>query len=162
MNNLPVGYVEKMRMLKSDLLLSKTEKVSVEDLSRMVMKSTSTLYKACSMTEDNPPPFDVDWLVPFMNAKHNYKILRQLCLMTGHLPPAKMPAFKKTPPEESKMAIEYQKISNEAVTKLMEFLVEPNETLYQELKVSLEQIIKESLTINSYCKNHIGAQEELF
>lgn len=162
MHNIPVGYIEKMRMLKSELLLGNHENASVEDLSRIAMKSNSTLYKACSITEDNPPPFDLEWLVPFMNAKKNYNILKHLCLMCGFLPPAKIPSYKKEIKDKNKMTIEYQKICNEAVTNLMEFINDPTENKYDDLRKSLEQVIKKSLTANNYCRNHIGDQGELF
>ncbi|MCF8261577.1 MAG: hypothetical protein K9J12_12440 [Melioribacteraceae bacterium] len=98
----PIGHIEKMRELKAELILTHKKHASVEDLASLAMKSTSTIYKACSITEDNPPPFDADWIVPFTNAKRNYKIIRYLNIMTGHLPPVKLPHFARS---EKKFAV---------------------------------------------------------
>lgn len=161
-NIIPAGYTDQMRKLKHDLLFSKEKKASVEDLAAIVLKSTSTLYKACSLTEDNPPPFELDWLVPFMIAKKNYKILKHISILTGHLPPVKIPPFKKSSVDENKSAIEYQKTANQAVTSLFTFINEPTKSNFDILNELLENVIKESLHNKFYCAKKLSGQFELF
>jgi len=140
-----MSYLEDLKALEWELVHSNKEIASVEDLARAVARTASSIDKASSPTEDERI-FGLEWLILFMNKKENYDILKFISSKTMHLPPVKVPNFKMAHIDEKKLQISFKKASDEAVTDLMEFMLERNWTNYKKLVKSCNQLIKQCLT----------------
>lgn len=162
----PGKYMTELKHLLHDLVHTNKDNAKVEDLSLAVCKSESTIYKAVSLTEDNPPAFDIYWLAIISNLKKNYKVVSYLNKVTGHFPPLRIPRVKAQNLNESKTIINYKKVCDRAFLSLYEFVAEPEEEKLQELHKNLDEIIKESVSIQKAANPHLQkkllSQMELF
>ena len=86
-------YLDKLKTLIQELVLSNHKVVPVELLAKTVGKSVSLLYRSTNPNDNTP--FQLAWLPAFMNLKDNYDLLFFICELTGHLPPAKLTLYNE-------------------------------------------------------------------
>ena len=154
-----LDYLDELEIELSELVISGSKDVPVEELAKVAGKSVSLVYKAASINDDNP--FPAVWLPAFMNIKSNYKPLISMCRLTGHLPPVKEMAFKLLKGDETTISKKFTRITHRVSESFEDHLENPTKESYKEFKKTAEETIKQLLAAINYAEKALVKQGEL-
>jgi hypothetical protein len=153
-----IDYADELENFISRLVIGNSKNITVDTLARVAGKSTSLVYKAASPNDETP--FPVSWLPAFMNIKDDYEVLNLLCVLTGHLPPVRVPKFKLLKEDEIKVINSFNKTVNRLSEAFSDHLDEPDNISFKEYKRLAEDTIKIILSSICYAQKAISGQGE--
>lgn len=119
-----------------------------------------TLYRYALPDDQSGLDIPMSKLIPIMNASKVYDLLRIMAVSCGFLA-VRIPRTARSKRDESEIVHFYQKVCNEAVSKLLDFFENPSEQLLRAAVDALQDVAAESIAVQKNVEHHHQTDLEL-